>query len=389
MSLKLANRINEIEESKSISLTALVDQLRREGKDIISLSVGEPDFSTPPSIIKATKEALESDKTRYSSVAGLLELRQLIAKKVGHDFNQSVNATNILVSNGSKQVLYNIFQTICDPGDEILIPIPYWVTFPESVKLAGGKPVFVSSKNFHLDLSAIKKSISKKTKAIILNTPNNPSGAVYTKEELTEVIKLAKEHNFYLICDEAYNSLVYDKHDFFSCASFDEDTFNRTITVQTFSKSYCMTGFRVGYMVANSDIIKAVDKLQGHITGNNCTFAQYGAIEAMKMPASYLENNLKIFESRRDLCFERAKDLFDCFAPEGAFYLFFNVEKYLGSNFLDDISFSKFLLEKAHVALLPGSAFGMPGYLRLSFSENEKILHKAFDQIQEALKGLK
>lgn len=384
--MKIAERINNIEESKSVGLASVVAKLRAEGREIISLNVGEPDFATPKTIIESTQKALSENKTRYSLVEGIKELRISIANKVKKDNAIDIDFENVILGNGSKHILYNIFQTIIDPGDEVIIPSPYWVTFPESVKLASGVPVMVPTKELQLDLEAIEKAITGKTKAIIINTPNNPSGAVYPKEDLEAVVALAKKHDFYIISDEAYEMLTFGGVPHVSIASLSNEAFERTLTVHSFSKSYCMTGFRIGYLVAPKEIIAGMNKLQSHLSGNNCTFAQYGALAALEIPEQEIRDMIVDLESRRDLAFKLCKELFPkTIKPEGAFYLYPEVSDLYDNRFKNDEELARFILMEANVAILPGSFFGTPDYLRFSFAASEENITKAFAQIKEVL----
>ncbi len=385
--MKLADRILAIEGSKSVGLSAIVEKLKSEGQDIIALNVGEPDFQTPKEIINATKQALLENKTRYSLVQGLVELRKALAKKLILESNLNVSENNILLGNGSKHILYNIFQSLLNPGDEVIIPLPFWVTFPESIKLAGGTPVSVESKdNFQLDFKKIESSINDKTKAILVNSPNNPTGVVYPKEDLLKLVELATKYDLTIIADDAYELLTYDAIKYIPIASLSEEAFNRTITVQSFSKSYCMTGFRIGYLVAPESFVNGVNKLQGHLTGNNCTFAQYGAIAALEMDKSILHNMVRALEKRRDLAFELFSKLFDCQKPQGAFYLFPSIKPYIDSGrFKDSEDLARYILKKAHVAVLPGSAFGMENYIRISFAPDDDKIIEAYERIRKVL----
>lgn len=381
---KFANRVNVIEESKSIGLSALIEKLRNEGEKIIGLNVGEPDFATPSSIIEATKSALDQNKTRYSLVQGLSELRSSLVQKLKKENNLIVTEKNIILGNGSKHILYNIFQALINEGDEVIIPIPYWVTFPESVKLAGGVPVFVDTINHQLDLDAIRNATNEKTKIIIVNTPNNPTGAVYPKEDLIKLAQFCVEKDIYLLSDEAYERLVFDG-EHVSVASLGDDIFKKTLTVQTFSKSHCMTGFRMGYLVAEEEIIKAVSKLQSHSFGNNCTFAQYGAIEALNMDQKIIYEMIEIMHKRRDLAYELASDIFNCVKPGGAMYIFADVSNYTQSRFKSDIEMANYILQEAKVAVLPGSAFGQENHLRICFATSEEDIKEGFQKIKEVL----
>ena len=383
--MSLAPRINSIEESRSVQLAGLIAKLRKEGKEIIGLNVGEPDFPTPEPIVTATKKALDDNHTRYSLVAGIVELREAIAKKINQDHDLKIGPEHVFLGNGSKHILYNIFQTLLGEGDEVIVPLPYWVTFPESIKLAGGVPVYIDTDHNQLNLENVKKAISPKTKAIIINSPNNPTGAVYPEEVLRELMEIAKEHDFYVISDEAYEALLYDGIKHINLGTFSEDAFNRTITVQSFSKSYCMTGFRLGYMIANTEVMKGVNKLQSHLSGNNCTFAQYGALAALEMSDQIIGDMVKVMQKRRDLAFDICKDFLDVEKPQGAFYLYADVKKYLNNDIPTDEALAEYILREAGVALLPGSFFGTPGFLRICFAPSEEEIKKGLNKVKELL----
>lgn len=385
--MKNSNRILNIEPSKSVALSAKIEQLKSNGEDIIGLNVGEPDFETPKPIIQATIDALNENKTRYSLVQGINELRDNISLYLNSKYSIDSSRDHILLGNGSKHILYLIFQTLLNDGDEVLIPAPFWVTFPESVKLAGGVPVIVQSKNNHqLDLEKLEKSITNRTKAILINTPNNPTGAVYPKEDLEKIVKLATKYDLKIISDEAYEILTYNNTEHINLSSLSNEAFERTLTVQSFSKSFCMTGFRIGYLCASKEFIKDVNKLQGHLSGNNCTFAQYGALAALRMDPKVVKDMTKELEVRRDLAYELFNDIFPLEKPEGAFYLFPNVEKHIKKLGLKDCEeFAIYILEKAKVAILPGSAFGAPGHIRIAFATSTDEIQEAFKRIKEVL----
>ena len=381
-----SNRIINIEPSKSIALSAKIEELKSQGQKIIGLNVGEPDFQTPRPIIDATINALNENKTRYSLVQGINELRTNISTYLNTKYKIKSTKDHILMGNGSKHILYLIFQTLLNDGDEVLIPAPFWVTFPESVKLAGGVPISVKSKlNHQLDLVEIEKSITTKTKAILVNTPNNPTGAVYNKNDLLGIVELAKKYDLKIISDEAYEILTYNT-EHINISSLSQDAFDRTLTVQSFSKSFCMTGFRIGYLCAHESFIKDVNKLQGHLSGNNCTFAQYGALAALEMDPSIVKNMTKELEVRRDLAYSLFNELFPLEKPDGAFYLFPNIEKHikrLGLNNCEE--FALYILEKAKVAILPGSAFGAPGHIRIAFANSQEEIREAYKRIKDIL----
>lgn len=384
--MPFSHRIKSIEGSKSVGLASVVKGLVDQGHDIIGLNVGEPDFPPPPEVIEATQKALTDLHVRYSLVPGITELRDAIAQRFSYKSGRAVNRENILVSNGSKQILYNLFQCLIAEGDEVIIPAPYWVTFPESVKLAGGTPVIVNCReDLGLDTEAIEEAITTKTKIILFNTPNNPTSTVYSKKDLIKLGELAQKHDIIIIADEAYESLVFAPNEHISIAALSDELFNRTITVQTLSKSHCLTGFRVGYMIAPVKFVNEVSKLQSHLNGNVCTFAQYGALKALTMDQTYFEDMLKTMLKRRDLSYKLTKEIFKCREPQGAFYLFPSLAGY-EDRFIDSNAAAEFILKEAKVALLPGSAFGVEGYLRISFASHEDKIIEAFKRIKEVLK---
>lgn len=374
----LALRATAVSESKTTRVFTLAHELRRQGKDIISLAVGEPDFETPAQVIAATRQALEAKETRYGPVAGMDELRDRIAREFdGYD------AENIIITNGAKQALYLAFQALCNPGDEVILPTPCWVSFAEQIKMAGGRPVPVETAQFQIDPQAIADAITPRTKAILINSPNNPTGAVYSRPALEQMVHIAEEKHIYLISDEAYEAFTFDDLPptrLFDLAA-DRD---RIITVRSFSKRYNMTGFRVGYAAAHRDIIQGLVKLQSHVCGNVCTFAQYGAMAALEMDQNLVKKRCAILQHRRDLALDFARSRFECVKPRGAFYLFPDVSPYLKKNETSE-DLAMRLLDKAGVALVPGEAFGGPGHLRLSFCAQDDELQLAFERIQQAL----
>ncbi|EQC45560.1 pyridoxal phosphate-dependent aminotransferase [Bacteriovorax sp. Seq25_V] len=382
----LSNKILAIAPSGSISIAQAITELREKGEKIIGLNVGEPDFKTPEVVLNATKKALDSGRTKYSLVSGERELRDAIAKYFFARTGTVIGAQNILVGNGSKQIIYNAFQAILNDGDEVIIPVPYWVTIPESVKLAGGVSKFVpSQKDFHLDLDAIKAAVSKNSKAIYINTPNNPTGIVYNEKELLALGEIAKEHNLWIIADEAYESLTYDRK-FVAINTLSEDLFERTICIQSFSKTFCMTGFRLGYMIANEVVIKEIDKFQGHLCGNVAPFTQLGAVDALAIHEQISFPLVEEMKKRRDITFELFSKLFDCHKPEGAFYLFLDISKYIKSGLVkNSAEMVELLIRDAKVALVPGSAFGQEGFIRLAYTASIDELKQAYEQIAKVL----
>lgn len=376
--MKLSDKIDSIAGSQTVAFTTLIQQLRAEGRRIIDLAVGEPQFDTPDLVIDATQNALAAQKTRYSPVSGLSELRtQLAAQFEGCDID------NVLITNGSKQALYMIFQAICDPADEVIVPVPFWVSFVEQVKLAGGRPVPVATQNHQLDVDAIEQAVSPRTKAILINSPNNPSGAVYPMNDLQKIARLAEDCNLFIVADEAYKEFVYDGNVFesiFGIAAARE----RLIVTRSFSKSYGMTGFRIGYVAAPGNIIAALSKMQSHLTGNVCTFGQYGAMAALQLDDDLLAARQSKLQQKRDMAFERVSSLSDCIQPQGAFYLFPDVSTALKHDETSE-ALSRRLLKEAGVAVVPGEAFGMAKHLRISFAVSDENLQNGLERIAEVI----
>ncbi len=376
--MKLSDRINQIEESGTVQFTLLLQRLSREGQDVIDLAVGEPPYDTPADVIDATKQALDRGKTKYGPVAGLQELKFRLAQQFdGYD------EKNIIISNGSKQCLYSMFQVICDPSDEVIIPRPYWVSFPQQVKLAGGRPIFVDTRNHQLDIDKIEQAVSPKTCAILINSPNNPTGAVYPAQALEKIAKLALKHNLYIISDEAYSSYVYDGLQPESMFNF-EEIHRQLIVTRSFSKGFNMTGFRIGYVAAAPDVIGALNKLQSHVTGNVCIFAQYGALAALGMDNDDLAGWRLDLARKRDYAYSKISGLFDCVKPRGAFYLFPDVSRHLDTG-MTSADLARRLLEKNGVAVVPGEEFGMPGHIRISYAVSEDKLMGGLAKLAEAL----
>lgn len=378
-----ADRISNVEESATLRFTPLLEKLRKEGKEVIDFAVGELEFETPEEIAEATKKALDERKTKYANVSGINELRTEICNYLKNE-NLEYYKDNILITNGSKQSLYNIFQVLCNKGDEVIIPVPYWVSFSEQVKLAEAKPVFVKTKEHQLDVGKIKENISKKTRAIIINSPNNPSGAVYNKDDLKDVVDLALDNNFFIVSDEAYDMLLYDGLKNFSLATLNNAK-EITIVVKSFSKPFSMTGFRIGYVAAEKEIVNKMKTLQSHSSGNVSTFSQYGALAALKMDKVIIKERIKEMERRRNLAYELAAKLFDCIKPQGAFYLFPNVEKNLNDEIKTADELVSLFLEKANVAVVPGREFGMENNIRISYAISQEKIKKGFEQMEKVL----
>lgn len=372
--MRLSTRILAVEGSKTARFLPLLQRMRSKGREVINLAVGEPEYHTSEEVITATQIALSNQLTRYSDVPGILELRQALARQF-----EGMNAENIIISNGAKQCLYNLFQVICDPLDEVILPIPCWVSFAQQIRLAGALPVLTPTKGNCLDLDAMAAAITPKTKAILINSPNNPTGAVYSTEELTKVADLAEAYDLYVIADEAYQAFVYDGATFPSL--FDQKKMrSRLVVIRSFSKQYNMTGFRIGYAAANTEITAAMTRLQSHLCGNVCTFVQHGALAAIAMEKKEQEQQLLDLTHKRELAYEVISRYFKCNKPKGAFYLFPHLE-----NGQSDQDFAADLLEKTGVAVVPGEAFFGPGHIRICYAVPEYQLIAALEKIEEVL----
>jgi aspartate aminotransferase len=372
-------RLRSVAESETTRIFALAQHLRRQGREIISLAVGEPEFETPEPIIAATQTALTDRHTRYGAVAGEPVLRSRLAEAF-----QGYDADNILVTNGAKQALFSLFQVLCDPFDEVVVVRPCWVSFTEQIKLAGAIPVLVDVEaDFQLAPERIRDAITPRTRIILINTPNNPTGAVYTAEAIAATARIAAERGVYLIADEAYHAYTFDGRPHVSARQVAAEK-AAVITVRSFSKHFNMTGYRIGYVAADAPIIQALTRLQSHSTGNVCTFAQHGAIAALQMDAAVVEQRRAVLQLRRDLACTLAGEVFDCAPGQGAFYLFPDVSARLRPG-ETSAALAARLLREAGVALVPGEAFHGPGHLRISYGTDERTLRRAFEKIKEVL----
>ncbi|MCQ2565962.1 MAG: pyridoxal phosphate-dependent aminotransferase [Clostridia bacterium] len=395
----ISERVRNITPSATLGLTTRVNQLKQEGITVIALNVGEPDFGTPENICAAGIKAIENQKTKYTTVSGINELREAICAKLKRDNGLNYEPSQITVGTGAKQTLINCILTLIDPGDEVIIPKPCWVSYIEMVKLAGGVPVFVACKEdeeFALDIEAVKAAITPKTKAVLFNTPNNPTGAVYSEESLRQLAALAEEHDFYLIADEVYEKLIYDGYKHFSVASVSEDAYNRTVIINGISKAYSMTGWRIGFAAGPKDVIKGMNSLQGHATSNASSISQYAAVEAFNGPQESIELMRQEFYKRLQYVLGRLRAMpgVTCAGSHGAFYLVPNVKSFYGKSYngkviKDSFDLSDYLLDEARIALVPGAAFEAPDNLRISYSNSMENLTKALDQMEAALAKLK
>lgn len=397
--MNLSKKAGNISPSITLSITAKANELKAQGVDVVSFGAGEPDFNTPQNIINAAIKAMQDGKTKYTPAGGILELKKTICKKFKEDNGLDYTTDQITISTGAKQCLANVFMAILNPGDEILIPIPYWVSYPELVKLADGVPVFVETlkeNNYKYTIEDLEKAVSDKTKAILINSPNNPTGTIYNREELIEIAEFAKKHDLLIISDEIYEKLIYDGEKHISIASLSEDAFERTVVINGVSKTYAMTGWRLGYMAASKEITKLMTSIQSHMTSNVNTIAQYAAIEALNGPIEDLNTMVKEFERRRNFMVDRLSkiDGVSIIKPSGAFYIMVNISSYFNTTFKGEeiknsLDFSRVLLDEEKVAVIPGAGFGLDEYIRLSYATSMDIIETGIDRIAVFINKIK
>ncbi len=391
----VSNNLKRIKPSPTIAVTSKAREMRAAGKDVIGLGAGEPDFDTPDNIKDAAIEAIRRGETKYTAVDGTPKLKKAIQGKFTRENNLSYELDQISVGTGGKQVLYNVFMATLNPGDEVIIPAPYWVSYPDMVLLAGGKPKIVkcSEKNeFKITPDELKKAIGKKTKWLIINSPSNPTGSCYTKNEIEELSKiLIKNKNVYILSDDIYEHITYDDFKFFTIAQI-KALKDRTLTMNGVSKSYSMTGWRIGYGAGPKDIIKAVAKIQSQSTTNPSSISQAAAVEALNGTQDFIKTRSDSFKERRDYVVDTLNSIngLSCLKPSGAFYVFPNCKKLLGkkTKLKTDKEFVEKLLEKAQVAVVQGSAFGLDGYFRISYATSMENLKKALDRIKSFCESL-
>lgn len=397
--MNLSKKAGNISPSITLSITAKANELKAQGVDVVSFGAGEPDFNTPQNIINAAIKAMQDGKTKYTPAGGILELKKTICKKFKEDNGLDYTTDQITISTGAKQCLANVFMAILNPGDEILIPIPYWVSYPELVKLADGVPVFVETlkeNNYKYTIEDLEKAVSDKTKAVLINSPNNPTGTIYNREELIEIADFAKKHDLLIISDEIYEKLIYDGEKHISIASLSEDAFERTVVINGVSKTYAMTGWRLGYMAASKEITKLMTSIQSHMTSNVNTIAQYAAIEALNGPIEDLNTMVKEFERRRNFMLDRLGkiDGVSIIKPSGAFYIMVNISSYFNTTFKGEeiknsLDFSRVLLDEEKVAVIPGAGFGLDEYIRLSYATSMDIIETGIDRIAMFINKIK
>ncbi|HOP64662.1 MAG TPA: pyridoxal phosphate-dependent aminotransferase [Spirochaetota bacterium] len=402
--MKFSNRILQVKPSPTMAVTAMAAQLRAEGVDIIGFGSGEPDFDTPLHIKEAAIKAIESGKTKYTPAGGLPELKEAVVEKFKRDNNLNYKKSEIIINCGGKHSFYNLMQVLIDAGDEVIIPSPYWVSYPDMVKLAGGTPVFIetsSDTGFKITPEQLETSITSKTRAVVINSPSNPTGAAYTKEELAVFASILEKTDVIPISDDIYENIIYDGFKFSNIANISDSMKERTIVLNGVSKTYAMTGWRIGYTAGNEDIIKKMDILQGQSTSNPTTISQWAAIEALTGDQTVLDNMLEAFNRRRNFVIEGLNDIpgITCNKPEGAFYAFPKIsgvyelkgwekasEKYKDT--YKSSSFSAYLLNEAGTAVVPGIGFGSDEYIRISFATSDSNLKEGLKRIRGAIEKL-
>ncbi|NQS99447.1 MAG: pyridoxal phosphate-dependent aminotransferase [Candidatus Omnitrophica bacterium] len=389
--MKIAKRIQNVSPSLTLAITSQAKALQQQGESVINFAGGEPDFDTPEYIKKAAVAAIKAGFTKYTPATGYLELKQVIARKLAQDNLLNYTPAQIVVSCGAKHTIYNIIQALCEKDDEVIIFAPYWVSYPQMVELAGARLKVIETsaeRGFKPDKKALASSITKKTKLLILNSPANPCGSVYSRQELKQIAQIATKHKLYVVCDEIYEKLIFDKKKHVSYASLSEQTFKQSIVVNGLSKAFAMTGWRIGYLAcANERIVQAIAKLQSHSTSNPCSISQKAATAALKhVKKNQIRKIVKEFQSRRDCMvagLEKIAGLVPV-KPEGAFYVFCRIAE----TGLNSIDFSRRLLEEVKVAVIPGEAFGRDDYVRLSFATSKKQIEEGIRRIKKWADGL-
>ncbi|KGR79521.1 pyridoxal phosphate-dependent aminotransferase [Ureibacillus manganicus] len=389
----LAQRVKSLTPSSTLAITAKANELKAQGINVIGLGAGEPDFNTPQNILDAAADSMNKGFTKYTPSGGLPALKDAIINKLKRDNNLSYSRNEVIVGNGAKHILYTLFQVILNEGDEVIIPIPYWVSYPEQVKLAGGVPVYVEStseQNYKINAEQLRNAVTDKTKAVIINSPSNPSGMVYSKEELTEIAKVAVEKDLLIISDEIYEKLLYNGLTHFSIAEISEEIKARTIVVNGVAKSHSMTGWRIGYAAGDSTIINSMTDLASHSTSNPTTTSQYATMEAYNGPQDSVEEMRQAFESRLEIIYPKLNAIpgFKVIKPQGAFYLLPDVSEAAektGYTSVDE--FATALLTEANVAVIPGSGFGVPNVIRLSYATSLELLEEAVTRIDNFVKS--
>jgi len=397
MNKKLSEKGLKISPSVTLEITAKAKAMKAEGIDVVSFGAGEPDFNTPENIIAEGIKSIKEGKTRYTSASGIIELKEAICKKFKRDNGLIYSPNNIIISSGAKHSIYNALMAITNPGDEIIISVPYWVSYPELIKLAGGVPVMIKTKEengFKYTVEDLNNVMTKNTKAIILNSPNNPTGTFYTLDELKEIADWAVKNEVFIISDEIYEKLVYDGDKHVSIASLNDDVKDLTIVINGMSKAYAMTGWRIGYAAANAEIIKIMSNVQSHTTSNPCSISQYASVEGLLGNQDSVEKMKAHFEERRNVMVDMVNDIsgLSCRKPKGAFYVMVNLTQIKGKTIRgmkieSSLDFAKLLLDKGKVAVIPGIGFGDDDYIRLSYATSMENIKEGLTRIKNIVEG--
>ncbi|MBD2018269.1 pyridoxal phosphate-dependent aminotransferase [Microcoleus sp. FACHB-53] len=387
--MKLAARVGQVPPSLTLAIAAKAKALKAEGIDVCSFSAGEPDFDTPAHIKAAAEKALQEGKTKYGPAAGEPKLREAIARKLREDNGLCYNAENVIVTNGGKHSLFNLMLALIEAGDEVIIPAPYWLSYPEMVKLAEGTPVIVStdvSSGYKITPDQLRSAITPKTKLFVLNSPSNPTGMIYTPEEIKALAEVVVENNIWVVSDEIYERILYDGAEHLSIGAIGAEIFDRTIISNGFAKAYSMTGWRLGYLAGPVELIKAATTIQSHSTSNVCTFAQYGAIAALEGSQDCVEEMCQAFAARRQVMLDRLNAIpgLVCPKPDGAFYMFPDISQ----TGMKSMEFCNALLESHQVAVVPGIAFGADDCIRLSYATDMASIQKGMDRVEKFVRGI-
>ena len=398
--MSISKKVKEISPSLTLEITAKAKKMKAEGISVVGFTAGEPDFNTPEYIIESAKKALDIGFTKYTPASGMQELKEAIVKKLERDNGLSYAPNQIVVSSGAKSSLFHAICALVEEGEEVIIPSPYWLTYPELVKLAGGKCVYVqtlANNDYKITAEQLANAITDKTKCVILNSPNNPTGSVYSKDELKALAKIIEEKKIWVISDEIYEKMVYEGEEFISIATLSEYIKEHTIVVNGLSKAYSMTGWRIGYVAGPIEVVKAISSMQSHTTSNACSIAQYASVEALNSVKGeeFIKNMVKVLDERRKYLYENAQkiDGFNCVRPKGAFYLFVDVSKHYGKSFDGEVitgslKFADLALKKG-VAVIPGIAFGDDNSIRLSYCVSMEDIREGLNRLQEFVKELK
>ena len=387
----------EVRASTTLAVDALAKQMQADGLDVIGFGTGEPDFDTPDNIKAAGIKAINEGKTKYTPAAGLINLRKAAAARLKLDFNLDYEFTQITVASGAKHSVYIALVAILNPGDEVVLPAPYWVSYYEMIRMAGGVPVIVEAgeeQHFKITPEQLESAIGSKTKAIMINNPSNPTGMLYTREELEKIAEVCKKHDIYIIADEIYSGLVYDGKEFVSIATLSQDAYERTILITGVSKSYAMTGWRIGYAAANPKISKVMANFLSHSTGAPGTMNQIAAIEALAGPQDGIEAMRKVFEVRRNYIVKRMNEIegVSCIVPDGAFYVMMNLKEQIGKTYggkliENDDDFAVAFLEQGKVAVVPCSGFGAPNFVRWTYAASMENIREGLNRLEAFLKS--